>query len=117
MLLPVGARVARILLIAFQVWFLNVFVPGHTRGLITLSAKSGCGECCHKPANPIKSPTHKDQSECAVCSLAARITPPPVIDFHLTILGLRELVRLPTPTRLLATDVPLTYRGRAPPIA
>jgi hypothetical protein len=118
-------RAGRIFLIVFQVVFLNVIVPGHTRGIITLSGRSsvvgledlGGGGCCRKGEGPAKSPTDKDRAECAICFLAARITPPAVVDLRLTSLGLLEVMPPVAPAAVITPDLPLTYHGRAPPAA
>ena len=120
-----SSRAGRILLIAFQVLFLNVVVPGHTRGVITLSGRSsspvpqssGCGGCCPTRGDPADAPTEEDKANCAVCFFAARITPPPVVDFQLTMLGLREVMPLPPRAVVVTPDLPVPYDGRAPPAA
>jgi len=82
-------------LLAYQCFFLNVVLPGHTRGAVTLSGKSsvcslgdlGCPFCGH-PGDPRKAPTRRDQSDCAICHLALRLTIELPVDLRLTDLGL-----------------------------
>jgi hypothetical protein len=109
-------------LLGFQAFFLNVVIPGHTRGVITLSGKSGvcsaadlgCPFCRHS-GGPQKSPTSKNPSDCAICHLALRITTNPPIDFHLDDLGLLELAVIPPrPAPIVATIV-LVHFSRGPP--
>ena len=115
-------RAARILLIAFQVLFLNVVLPGHTRGVVTMSGRSASAAaesgCCHgKHGGDSGKPSEKDKSECAVCFFAARVTPPPVVDLNLTRLGLVEVIAAARPVVAESAQVELPYHGRAPPVA
>jgi hypothetical protein len=78
-------RLFTILLLTFQFWLLNVFIPGHTRGRITLGAR--CMSCTshddklRAPCAPADKPSPSDKSQCAVCYFAAHIAsaPPPTI--------------------------------------
>jgi hypothetical protein len=90
-------RVTSWALVIFQCLFLNVFVPLHTRGAISLDGKSrgGTASCCSKPDPGSKheknSPTPEDRRSCAVCYLVSAYVPvDPVILEH----ELRECVRL-----------------------
>jgi hypothetical protein len=115
-------------LLVFQALWLNVIVPGHTRGIVTLPG-SPCAEgmcdasrwsaCCpgerdHSQKQPI---SRERAARCAICSFAARVTPSPVVDF--THPPLRFLHVMPA----ARTDRPevapglVTYDGRAPPLA
>jgi hypothetical protein len=119
-----ASKAACWLLVVFQCIFLNVVLPGHTRGAITLTGKSqacsigdlGCPFCGHTDASK-KSPTRQDQSDCAICHLAARITLPPVIDFAPPELGLADLLDPPAPESAPSIRVVLLLRERAPPVA
>ena len=108
------SRVVRVLLVGFQALFLNVIAPGHTRGIITLGGKSSL-TCCQTRSEPSKAPTPKDKASCAICYVVARFAPPPVVDFRLTELGLRDVMPLAPPQRIVSHQAPLTYDGRAPP--
>ena len=93
----IGRRSSRLwpwLLLAYQFIFLNVILPGHTRGAITLDGKhTGCPMCCCCCAKAADSsstpvPSQRDRDNCALCSFAARLTfyvPPNVrlTEFHL----------------------------------
>jgi hypothetical protein len=97
-----ASRVGCALLLAFQFFFLNVLLPGHTRGAITLSGKSmvcslgdlGCPFCDHA-SGPKKIPTRQDRSDCAICHLAMRITTETPVDFRLAEFGLLYVAPLP----------------------
>lgn len=124
-------RTGTVLLLLYQAFFLNVVVPGHTRGAITLTGRTGtgrledfgCGCCC--ASNPSRStqspaskqyPTPKDRENCAICNLAAHYTPPPVFDFALGGLGLLKLLPLPPPAVIpLRISIP-TYYACGPPV-
>jgi hypothetical protein len=119
-----ASRLACAFLLVYQFVFLNIVLPGHTRGAITLSGKSsvaslanlGCPFCA-RPNHPKKSPTRQDQSDCAICHLAARISPPLVIDFTPPRLGLAEILDPPAPCIALSVRAQLLLRERAPPTA
>ena len=115
------------LLLAYQSLFLNVFLPGHTRGAVTLdgrhAARPSC--CCDggggsgPPADGQRRdlPSGRDREQCAVCHFAARVTPPPAFDFRLPPLGLLD--RLPPAVPAVATSVDRirTYLACGPPPA
>jgi hypothetical protein len=109
-------------LLAYQFLFLNVVLPGHTRGVITLTGKSascslgdlGCPFCGHS-GDTKKSPTHQDQSDCAICHLALRIVSEAPVDLRLTDLGLLCVAPDWRPQiPVLATPVSLPF-CRGPP--
>jgi hypothetical protein len=118
----VFGRAARISLIVFQALFLNVVLPGHTRGIVTMSGAPPPAPSAVTAAvttitarNP--RPT-RTRAECAVCFFAARVTPPPVVDLRLTVLGLLEVRPVPPPAAGIdAPDIILPFHGRAPPAA
>ncbi len=117
-----------ILLLLFQALFLNVVVPGHTRGMITMEGKKtvrGLADldggmmhsCCAVKSGRGDQPTSQDRADCAICNLAVRLTTPPPIDLHLQPLALLERVR-PSPAPVAAsTRIISLYWGRAPPIS
>ena len=116
----------RILLLVFQAFWLNVVLPGHTRGMIVMPcAEPVQGQrhaCCAKAAPAGEE--HRDRREsserasrCAVCFYAVRLTLPP--PFHvelrpLAFVGRSQVVCPPLPTRLHRS---LPYDGRGPPVA
>ena len=115
-------RLLLALLLGYQAFFLNVVLPGHTRGAVTLDGRhTGASCCCDDAAAKPKSgapsgPSERDRNACAVCSFAARLTPPPVVD--LVPPSLRFLTRLPLTPPVVVTGVErrLTYFGRGPPV-
>jgi hypothetical protein len=122
-----GRRSSRLwpwLLLAYQFFFLNVVLPGHTRGAITLDGKhTGCPMCCccaaashaDKTGQPI--PSQRDRDNCALCNFAARLTfvvPP---NLRLTEFQLLEIL---PPAPAPAVVVCLTTRidtCRGPPVS
>src|SRR5438552_4784323 len=68
-------RCARILLVLWQAFCLNVFIPAHTRGAMTVpgvrcnGTAEGHACCSHKPPRGDK-PTPEQRSRCAVCYFA-----------------------------------------------
>ena len=115
-------------LLVFQALWLNVIVPGHTRGVVTLPGyePASChtnapGGCCPGRAETQSSddPTPGDgrAANCAVCFYAVRLTIPPAIDLTPAPLELLEIRDLPRIERLIQADRLTTYLGRAPPLA
>jgi hypothetical protein len=123
----VRARPFAMALLLYQVLFFNVFLPGHTRGSITLSGKhtadsSPCCCCCcgHENPDTKKSdskqvPSQRDKEECAICHFAARVLPTPVVSFVLPELGLLETRPLVSPSVPVPADLVRTYLSRGPP--
>jgi hypothetical protein len=82
-------RPVHLFLLIFQALWLNVIVPGHTRGIVQLpNAGHSCPACCceqsaqtknQKPAAPTNPP-----GNCAICFFAAHLSIPPKIDLSLT---------------------------------
>lgn len=122
-------RPVAIALLVLQAVFLNIVVPGHTRGAVTLDgARSGgdgrgdsaCGGHCHgtdESSDPKSAPTPQDRTKCAVCHLAARITPPPAFAFEVAPPERLELLPLPPPHAAESAEFVPTYYGRGPPFA
>lgn len=89
-----GVRKTAWFLILFQVLFLNLFVPGHTRGAITLAENCDgkVASCCEmkKTKDPKHVPTPEERRCCAVCYLASTYVP---IDPIVVFFDFRELIR------------------------
>jgi hypothetical protein len=80
-------RPGHLALVVFQAIWLNVVLPGHTRGALPL-AGTDCDACLHRAEPhccpprqqpPQDRPTSKQKANCALCAFAARVTPPPPI--------------------------------------
>jgi hypothetical protein len=119
-------RVGVILLLLFEAVWLNVILPGHTRGAVALPGPATpvetCGGCCAaKPAEdspPQKSAPSKERAaRCAICAFAARLTTPTSIDLRLPPLARLEIAPLPEPVSILSHRPHATHYGRAPPTA
>ncbi len=109
----------RILLLVFQVFWLNVVVPGHQRGVVSLPgsgcACAACGTGEHAPAKA-PAPRGDAATHCAICHFAARVTPPPIYDFTPPRLGLAAILDVPAPAIFKCISIPACYDGRAPPL-
>ena len=114
-------RIGRVALLIFQALWLNVILPGHTRGIITLPgtacADSGSG-CCAKakhsePETPAK--PNRRASACAVCFFAARLSTPDVVDLSPPPLGLIAVIDVPATESIPFTAVSLGFDSRGPP--
>ena len=129
------SRAALIAFIAWQALWLNVVLPGHTRGAITLPGaadRSGADvscdaeaahACCSAPASRDDAgdgprvPTPGERARCAICYFATGLSIPPAVELAPTPLGTIALLPVPAPDLAPASDFPPTYRGRAPPTA
>jgi hypothetical protein len=121
-------RAGTILLVLFQAFWLNVVVPGHTRGAVTLpgSGRSGhalahAGGCCAAAGGAgsrhgKKAPTADDRARCAICSFAASLSAPPAVDTTLLPLGLSHVLPPVEARSVAARHVTLAYDGRGPPL-
>jgi len=126
------SRLGRISLLAFQVVWLLVMLPGHQRGAITLPgtpdicstqtpAASGDHSCCaaSEPAGdpePGKGGSNRT-SHCAVCHYAIRmvfLAPP---DLTIAPAGFLELLPVPAVQSQYARPVYLAHDARGPPSA
>jgi hypothetical protein len=127
----------KISLLVFQcVWMLFV-LPGHTRGLITLTKAtpaSAAGDkashsCCSIDDAPVDDasgkagtqkphePTQQQKQDCAVCYHARGLSPTPVFDFDPQPTDVTVLARLFEPTKIHRTILEPPYDALAPPAA
>lgn len=118
-------RSFRVIFFAFMTWLLVVFLPGHTRGAMTLNARDAGGDDCCKPAAKVVSccgeeekpgePTQSDRAACAVCWWAAGLltTPPFVLENDHAERALDRAHRYDAQVRRVASR--LTRFGRDPP--
>jgi len=113
-----------VFLLIFQGIFLNIVVPGHTRGVITVSGGSsvaslidlGCPFCSQScKIDTKKAPNDKDRSECAICQIAARLTLPLAIDFVPPLLCDAEAIVSPAPPLEPLIPIQFVRQDRAPP--
>lgn len=127
-------RTFRLSLLLFQILWLNVIVPGHRRGAVSVEG-GRCEHCaaiadsesgatsnrlaaCHRRASHHLPTAPSDgAAHCAICFFAARISPAIAVDY--THPPLRYVALLAPATVLVAHDATLlcTYLGRAPPMA
>ena len=109
-----------LLLLVYQAAFLNVFLPGHTRGAMTLDGRhspAACRSCCcGRPEDPTagKTPSKDDRDHCAVCQFMLGLTSVPVVYLTLADRGLVELLPVPPPAVGTVRDLVPTYYGNGP---
>ena len=125
-------RVGILALLVFQAFWLNVVLPGHTRGVITLPGFEPAADSCHADGGPAargccpgpsksagsQAPKPGDgrAAHCAVCFFAARLTLPATIDLTPAPLELLELAEAPRIPRVVSIERLPTYLGRGPPL-
>jgi len=115
----VGRRIFSTSLAAYLLVWLNVVLPGHKRGIVTLPGASA-DSCCRDTSTSASAkrnhpPTSKDRANCALCFFAARVTPPPVAGFDIAPPSLVHLLPIPAPEVVQLIPHPRAYHGRAPP--
>ena len=112
--------------IFFQCLWLNVVVPGHTRGAFAMPGSKTVGSavesdsCCAtkhaRPGTPEKSDKPLDRDRCAVCHYALGLTLPPVFSFDhqpAGLVGVAPVLPVETPSLV---PVRLATSERGPPI-
>ena len=115
--------------VVYQALFLNVLLPGHTRGAITLDGRhtpACCSPACYAPAVSSRGdvppsgkgpavPSPRDRDNCAVCHFAVGLTP--VLFFRTTVAALGLLGRRPPepPRAAVSLDPIPTYFACGPP--
>jgi hypothetical protein len=106
-------------LILFQFFWLNIVLPGHTRGMITVPGTPPAGsvsdDCCATHSDS-KQPTPDQQKHCAICNFAIGLFTPPVVNYDHLIRGLLHTLPIPPPAAVESDSPLLTYHGRAPPL-
>ena len=102
--------------ILFQFVWLNIVLPVHTRGIVTVGESCDAGSCCaHKVDKSHKTPTREDQKHCAICAFAAALSIPPAFDSTLDLLGPGRLADIRQPDLVQVVRIALTVHERAPP--
>jgi len=115
-------------IILWQFLSLNVVIPGHTRGMITMPGSNAtpagrtaaADSCCSLPAEDSHDgdtdrPTSQQRRSCAVCHVAANHTPPPVFCIDLQP-GDASIQRVcPVATQVASRHIPLPYFPSGPP--
>ena len=117
-------RPGHLALLIFQIIWLNVILPGHMRGIVTLPGSGACEEsgssCCSakKNSNPSKPGQSNGNraARCAICYFAARVTPPPVVDLRPPALELLAIQSPPARLEAISLERLCPYLGRAPPV-
>jgi hypothetical protein len=112
-------RGGKILFIVWQMAWLNVIVPGHTRGAVTLPSGSGVRvSCCSSDgakSNPT-APTSGQRARCAICYFAAGLSAPTFFSTNLNFLRLRQAAPLPQISVPVLAYTPLPYFPCGPPV-
>ena len=117
-------RFGRIIFIAFQAVWLNVLIPGHTRGCMLLPGSQCEDSICHlahggdvkpccehskQPATPAKT------QNCAICNLAANLVTPPPFQLILPPLVLLHFIGDGRAHSLVAREVLVPFFSCGPP--
>jgi hypothetical protein len=114
------------LLLIYEAMFLNIVLPGHTRGQITIDGKhtvdsNSCPLCCccatETPASGPAVPSQRDREHCALCQFMAGLTSVPLIRLTLPELGLLELLPVPPPHSIVSLQLIPTYLACGPPVS
>ena len=124
-------RVGSIALLVFQAAWLNAFLPGHERGVVTLGGDDPSASC-HASRNSAPGhgccPTGKEDDgsnpsqdgragRCAVCHFAAQLTPPPPVDLVPAPTGVAERLPAERVEHVVSLALPPVPPIRGPPAA
>jgi hypothetical protein len=120
----VRSRGLHLAVLIFQALWLNVIVPGHQRGVVQLQGSEkvsqpvGCPFCCECGATSKNTKSNSPPAapgNCAICSFAAHLCVPPVVDLSLQQLRLLHRVPGEIAENLFARSILLTSDERGPP--
>lgn len=114
-------RGTSIILLLFQALWLNVVLPGHTRGIVQMPQPSDASDsCCAGPKKAAEDDTSHERQEraanCAVCFFAARMTVAAAIDLRPPPLELAGEVEVGTVHSHGRVHIS-AYHSRGPPVA
>jgi hypothetical protein len=107
-------RAGVIALLIFEAVWLNAFLPGHTRGVITVAQTSCCAQK-DTPQKPQKQPLDQSAKCCAVCFFAARLTVTAAAIIELPPAALVDELPLPAPAAVASTARIGVFDSRGPP--
>jgi len=121
-------RAGIIALSIFELVWLNVVIPGHTRGAVTMpcgcstaTSTASCPFCDpaagNKPAGSHHSPTPGDREHCALCFFAAHLTIPPAVDLWAPRLLFLNYIKAAAAEHLIPRDALVPYDVRGPPLS
>lgn len=112
---PVRSRSLSFSLLVFQAVWLNVIVPGHTRGVVQLPHEATfCAECGCATSHPKQAPK-APAGNCAICFFAAHLSIPPRLDFTHTRLDLLHRLEAEAYAVHVAAERFPLFHSRAPP--
>ncbi len=115
------SRPAAAVLLVYQALFLNVFLPAHTRGAVTLDGRHAAACCCEadvpRSGKPPAVPSGRDRDHCAVCQFAAGLTPVLYLRTTLAASALLGRLPLPPPPVTVSLDRIPTYFACGPPLS
>ena len=106
-------RAGIILLLVFEAIWLNAFLPGHTRGVVTI----GESACCASKHKDKKSEQQERARHCAVCFFAARLTSSPPLVAELPPLAKLDEAPPQHPAALISLNRIAVFDSRGPPSA
>jgi hypothetical protein len=117
-------RPGRLALFVFQAIWFAILLPSHARGMITLPGSDAAAgptrsSCCqsHDGKHSQGAPSDDRAGRCAICFFAARITPPPVVDFTLPPHSFLFCLNVIDSSRCDQRQLQVGFDTRAPPVA
>ena len=106
-------RAGVILLLLFEAVWLNAFLPGHTRGVVTI----GESTCCATKHKDKKSEQQERAKHCAVCFFAAKLSAGTSLTIELPPPARLDEAPPQHPTVLTSLDRIAVFDSRGPPSA
>jgi hypothetical protein len=115
-----------LLFIAFQAIWLNIIIPGHTRGAMPMigsacddvACQSAPTQTTHAACEHCKIPNAPAKNHgCAICAFAATLATPPPFDLSLPPLALLRSIENARAQPLVAREVLIPFFSCGPPIS
>ncbi len=116
--------------ILFQVFWLNIFIPGHIRGAITVNgSEDDCclpkqvqvvaDSCCAPVDKPVKGdqPTQDQKNRCAICYMVKGYSFPVIFTFDLEFTGNSHQRFAEYVSQIQETEFSFPYFPAGPPAA
>jgi hypothetical protein len=115
-------RSARLILAAYVLVWFTMFVPSHTRGVVTVPgakqdslSATGSHSCC--PSGKSDKPTKEQRKQCAVCFVASALSTPIVYVVQMRPIDCIGVASIHPDAQVLSNDFPAPYWPTGPPAA
>jgi hypothetical protein len=115
-------RKFRFILAAYVLVWFTMFVPSHTRGVVTMPgakpdsvSASNAHSCC--PSEKTDKPTKEQRKRCAVCFVASALSTPIVYIVQMRPIDCIGVASIHSNAQVLSDEFPAPYWPTGPPAA